>query len=43
VEEINAGGILGGRKIVIQYEDTAAVKEQAVNSRVSSSAATRWP
>ena len=33
VEEINAaGGILGGRKIVIQYEDTAAVKEQAVNA-----------
>lgn len=30
--EINKNGVLGGKKLVIQYEDTAGNKDQAVNA-----------
>jgi branched-chain amino acid transport system substrate-binding protein len=30
--EVNKAGILGGKKLVIQYEDTAGNKDQAVNA-----------
>lgn len=32
LDEVNKTGVLGGKKLVIQYEDTAGNKDQAVNA-----------